>query len=209
MPIDVERVLGLELPETTASWSADDVALYNLGVGAGNPPDDPGELSYLLEPEPKVLPSYAVLPALGVLFELLRAPGMEVSLTQLLHGEQQLEIHEPLPSAGSVRTRSTVTEIADKGKGALVVIEAVSHATDDDRPLFTNRFVAFFVGEGGFGGSNGASAERPEPPDREPDLVKLCPTLPQQALIYRMSGDKNPLHADPEFAKKAGFERPI
>src|SRR5262245_20943602 len=123
MPIDVEKVLGTELPETSASWGPDEIALYNLGVGAGVPPDDPGELSYVLEPEPKVLPSYGVLPALGSLFALLQAPGMEVTLAQLLHGEQELEIHDRLPSSAEVKTKATVTDIQDKGKGAIVILE--------------------------------------------------------------------------------------
>jgi acyl dehydratase len=215
MPIDVEKVLGTELRETSASWGPDEIALYNLGIGAGVPPDDPGELAYLLEPEPKVLPSYAVLPALGSLFELLHAPGMDVTLAQLLHGEQELEIHERLPSSAEVSTKAAVTDIQDRGKGAIVILEAVTRSVDDDRPFFTNRFSAYFRGEGGFGReepsrlSEGAPSERRELPDRPPDRVVSCPTLPQQALLYRMSGDRNPLHSDPEFAKKAGFERPI
>ncbi len=213
MPIAVEEVRGAELPEFTASWSPSDIALYNLAVGAGDPPDDPKELEYVLEPEPKVLPSYAVLPALGALFETLSLPGMEVDLGQLLHGEQELVIHAPLPANGSVRTSGRITDILDKGKGAIVLIETVSRLADDEEPLFTNRFSAFFRGEGGFGGENGGrngSGSAPHgAPDRPPDRTELRPTLPQQALLYRMSGDQNPLHSDPEFARRAGFERPI
>jgi acyl dehydratase len=214
MPIAVEAVRGAELPEITASWTAEDIALYNLAVGAGDPPDDPKELEYVLEPEPKVLPSYAVLPALGQLFETLSLPGMEVNLGQLLHGEQELELHAPIPSSGSVRTKGTITDVIDKGKAAVVLIETVSRLADSEEPLFTNRFTAFFRGEGGFGGQNGAARNGDSPgpqgpPNRPPDRTVRRPTLSQQALLYRMSGDRNPLHADPEFARKAGFERPI
>jgi acyl dehydratase len=208
MTIDVESVAGAKIPEFTTSWTADDVILYQLGLGAGDRPTDPGELAYVYEDGLKVLPSYAVLPAMGSLLGMLALPGMDVELAQMLHGEQELELHEPLPAAAEVRTAARITGVYDKGKAALVVIEAVSSAVDDDRPLFTNRFGAFVRGAGGFGESGGPPA-RDTRPDRAPDHVVACPTLPQQALIYRLSGDRNPLHADPAVAARAGFDQPI
>lgn len=208
MPIDPERVVGAALPATTASWDADDVILYHLGIGAGDPPTDPGELQYTYERGLKVLPSYAVLPAMGALLELLSMDGMDVSLATLLHGEQDLEIHADIPVSGEVTTQARVTGVHDKGKAALVELQAVSSAPDGTK-LFTNRFGAFFRGEGGFGGGTESAIAPVNVPDREPDHVVTVPTLPQQALLYRLSGDKNPLHADPGFAEKAGFPRPI
>ncbi len=207
MPIDVSRVKGAELPPVRASWDADRVILYHLGLGAGSAPTDPAELAYTYERELKVLPSYGVLPALGTLRGLLELPGMEVELWQLLHGEQATIVHEPLPPAASVTTSARVSEVWDKGKAAVVVVDAVTRS-DQGTLLLTNRFGAFIRGEGGFGGESGP-ARGDVPPERAPDHVVACPTMPQQGLLYRLSGDKNPLHVDPDLAASAGFERPI
>lgn len=207
MAIDLEKVLGAELPATTARWDADDVILYHLGVGAGAQPTDPGELAYTFEDGLKVLPSFAVIPAFGVLPGITEIDGFDVNPALLLHGEQELELHAPLPTAGSVRTTARVAHVWDKGSGAVAVFEATSTGADGE-PLFVNRFNCFLRGEGGFGGVPGPAPAH-EPPARAPDHEIACPTLPQQALIYRLSGDKNPLHADPAYAAKGGFDRPI
>jgi acyl dehydratase len=212
MPIDVDSVLGAELAERQGSWGATDVILYHLGLGAGVPPTDPAELAYTYEGQLKVLPSFGVIPASPMLFDLLKLPGMDVDLSKLLHGEQELELHAPLPVNSDVRTSARVSEVVDKGKAALVVLETVTCEAGTDQPLVTNRFSAFIRGEGGFGDGDGprpASAPPPAPPARPPDLQVECPTLPQQALLYRLSGDMNPIHADPEFAHKGGFDQPI
>lgn len=207
MPINVERVRGAELPRTEANWSADDVILYHLGLGAGAEPVDRRELRYVYERDLVALPSYGVLPAMGALWGMLQLAGMEIDLGQLLHGSQEIELHRPLPVVGRVVTTAKVADVFDKGSGALVVLETLTSDAEGE-PLCTNRFHAFIRGEGGFGGESGPPP--PEgPPARDPDYVVSCPTLPQQALLYRLSGDKNPLHADPDFAAKAGFERPI
>jgi acyl dehydratase len=207
VPIDLGKVVGAELPVATSSWQPDDVILYHLGVGAGVPPDDPNELEYVYEGKLKVLPSFAVVPVFSALYGLAGLDGFDVNFAMLLHGEQDVEILGPIPTAGEVSTTSRITDVLDKGKGALVVLEATSR-TADGAPLFVNRFSAFIRGEGGFGGDAGPPPGH-APPDRAPDLEIECPTLPQQALLYRLSGDKNPMHADPEFAKLGGFERPI
>jgi acyl dehydratase len=133
-------------------------------------------------------------------------PGIEINFAMVLHGEQDLVIHRPIPASGSVETRRRVAEIWDKGKAALIVMETVS--SDQDGPLFTNRFGIFARGEGGFGGESGPPAGN-KAPERDPDVTVESKTMPNQALIYRLSGDKNPLHADPKFAQMGGFDKPI
>jgi acyl dehydratase len=207
MPIDPSKALGAELGGGTSEWKKDDVILYHLGVGAGVPPTDPGELEYTYEKNLKVLPSFGVIPVFGSMGDLGRTPGMDFNFAMLLHGEQDLEIHQPIPPEAKVNSKGTVKEIWDKGKGALVVIEMETSGESGSR-LFTNRFSLFLRGEGGFGGEPGPKAGN-KPPERDPEGVIEVTTLPQQALIYRLSGDKNPLHADPEFAKMGGFDKPI
>jgi acyl dehydratase len=124
----------------------------------------------------------------------------------MLHGEQDVEIHRPLPPETKLSGRSRIADVFDKGKAALVIVELV--ASDDEGPLYTNRMSLFLRGEGGFGGPRGPEAGN-DAPNRPPDGVVESRTLPQQALIYRLCGDKNPLHCEPDFAKAGGFERPI
>jgi acyl dehydratase len=207
MPIDPSKALGAKTGEGTSEWTRDQVILYHLGVGAGDPPTDASELEYTYEKNLKVLPSFGVIPVFGSMGGLGAIPGLEFNFAMLLHGEQDLEIHQPIPPEAKVTNRGEVKEIWDKGKAALVVLEMVT-SDESGAPLFTNRFSLFLRGEGGFGGEPGPKAGN-EPPDRDPDGVIDVPTLPQQALIYRLSGDKNPLHADPEFAKMGGFDKPI
>ncbi len=211
MPIDRDKALGADLGEREVAWVPDDVILYHLGVGAGVPATDAGELGYTYEKELKVLPSFVVVAGgrrpgsgAGAGFNI---PGVEFNLAQLLHGEQEIEIHKPLPTQATLKNRGRVADVFDKGKAALLILE--NEARDSDGELiYTTRMAAFIRGEGGFGGPAGPPPGN-EPPDRAPDGVIETPTLPQQALLYRLSGDKNPLHADPEFAKMAGFDVPI
>ena len=207
MPIDPSKALGAELGEGQYSWTQDDVILYHLGIGAGVPATDEGELAYAYEKNLKVLPSFGVIPVFGAMGGMGKVEGLSFNFAMLLHGEQDITLHKPLPSAATVKNRSRVAEIWDKGKAALCVLE-VESSDEAGEPLFTNRFSLFLRGEGGFGGEPGPKAGN-ERPDREADGVVQSPTLPQQALLYRLSGDKNPLHADPEIAKMAGFDKPI
>jgi acyl dehydratase len=156
-----------------------------------------------------VLPSFAVVPAFqGLMMAVTgQVPGLAVNPVMVLHGEQDVEIHRPIPTSGTVENRSRVASLYDKGKAALFTVETESGPAGD--PLFTNRFTIFARGEGGFGGDTNSPAPGNEPPDREPDTVVESPTMSHQALIYRLSGDKNPLHADPDFAKLGGFDTPI
>lgn len=207
MPIDPEKALGAKLPEAEASWDQDRVILYHLGIGAGVPPTAPGELEYTYEKNLKVLPSFGVIPVFTALGGLAQIPRLQFNFAMLLHGEQDIEVHKPIPPAAKIQSRSRVAGIYDKGKAALVVLEVASRDAGGE-PLFTNRFSLFLRGEGGFGGESGPKAGN-LPPERKPDHVVESPTLPQQALLYRLSGDKNPLHADPEFSKLGGFDKPI
>ena len=207
MPIDPSRALGAELGESTTSYTKDDVILYHLGVGAGDPATDPNELEYCFEKNLKVLPSFGVIPTFGSMGGLGSVPGLEFNFAMLLHGEQDLEVHAPIPPEARITNKAKIAEIWDKGKAALVVLQ-VDTRDEAGKPLFTNRFSLFLRGEGGFGGESGPKAGNAAP-DRAPDGVIERKSLPQQALIYRLSGDKNPLHADPEFAKMAGFDTPI
>ncbi len=209
MPIDVERALAAEIPGLAYAWDEKDVILYNLAVGAGVPPTESRELRYTFEGDLVVLPGFGTIPPFSMMMGLVSADGMEISLTQILHGDQDLTVHGPIPTSGSVTQSGRITDVYDKGKGALVVFEVVSVLDRSGEPLFTNRSGIYVRGEGGFGGESGPPASN-QPPSREPDLVIESVTLPQQALLYRQaSGDRNPLHADPGFAAFAGYDRPI
>ena len=201
MPVTSDAV-GKKLPSMDHSWTDRDVMLYALGVGAG-----PDELCYTYEnAELRVLPTFAVVPA----FSAISGMGsvMTFNPMMVLHGEQRIELHRPIPTAGMVTTESEVVHVWDKGKGAVVVLEARS-VDSKGEPLFTNTFTTFLRGEGGFGGDRGPSGPKYEAPDRPPDREVDLPTRPDQALLYRLNGDRNPLHADPGFASMAGFPKPI
>jgi acyl dehydratase len=209
MPIDLDKAVGAELQGTTFGWADDDIILYHLGIGAGVPPTHPAELRLVYEADLQVLPTYATIPQFPIMMTVGMAPGFEINPAMILHGEHEIVIHDVIPTTGTVTQTGRITDVLDKGKGALVIVEIVSILEKTGRPLFTNRASIFIRGEGGFGGDGGPRATDLTP-DRSPDHVAESPTLPQQALLYRMaSGDKNPLHADPGFAAFAGFDRPI
>jgi multifunctional beta-oxidation protein len=200
MPVDLS-VIGKQLESSVYEYEEKDVILYALGVGCGSE-----ELAFVYEQDLRVLPTFAVIPAFPALFAM--GSAMDVNPMMVLHGEQRIEICAPIPTSGKLTTTPTVTAIYDKVKGALVMIET---ETVDAKGtlLFKNVFGAFARGEGGFGGDRGPRGPRNAVPERAPDAVVEMPTLPQQALIYRLSGDMNPLHADPSFAAMGGFEKPI
>ena len=200
-------LVGVQSEPQERSWTCTDALLYAVGVGAGL--GDPlAELQFTTENsegiEQKVLPTFAVLIAQ---VRTGRSLG-DFDPAMLVHAEQGFELHRPLPVEGTVRTVSTVTGIYDKGSGALVVRENVATDVATGQTLVTSRGGTFIRGEGGFGGERGTGPPW-QRPDRQPDYQVVQETRPEQALIYRLSGDRNPLHADPKFAARGGFSRPI
>ncbi|WP_414169382.1 MaoC/PaaZ C-terminal domain-containing protein [Streptoverticillium reticulum] len=209
MPIDPVKAVSAPPQAVSLAWDHKDVQLYHLGIGAGAPATDPGELRYTLESRLHVLPSFATVAGGGAaLAGGLSAPGIDVDLAAVLHGGQSVALHRPLPVRGTDVTRtSRVAAVYDKGKAAVIVLR--TDAADADGPLWTSEASIYVKGEGGFGGERGPRAERREPSARTPDFTVERAIREDQALLYRLSGDWNPLHADPEFARLAGFERPI
>jgi acyl dehydratase len=189
------------------SWDSKDALLYAVGVGAGL--GDPlRELEFTTENcegiEQRVLPTYAVLVAQAR--PARRLGDFDPAL--LVHAEQAFELHRPLPVAGTVSTTATVTGIYDKGSGALITTESEAVDAETGEPLVTSTSGIFVRGEGGFGGPRGPGQSWALP-DRAPDHQVVQETRPEQALVYRLSGDRNPLHVDPKFAARGGFSQPI
>jgi acyl dehydratase len=206
MPLN-HSVVGVPGEPQQRSWTSTDALLYAIGVGAGL--GDPlQELQFSTENTAGV--PQQVLPTFGVLLAQARAAGSlgDFDRAMLVHAEQSIELHKPLPVAGTLQTSAMVTGIYDKGSGALIQTE--NHAVDaaTGEPMVTTRSGTFIRGEGGFGGDRGTSASW-QLPDRAPDYKVTQQTRPEQALLYRLSGDRNPLHTDPAFASRGGFSRPI
>ncbi|OGP60242.1 MAG: hypothetical protein A2V67_18825 [Deltaproteobacteria bacterium RBG_13_61_14] len=190
---------GKKLEPLKFSWKPKDILLYNIGIGAT-------ELPFVYETQLKVIPTFAVVPTLPLLAASLSV--VKASPMKVLHGEQTIVLKTPkLPLEAETVSEATVTDIFDKGKGALYRLHTTTKTAAGEE-LFDNIFSIFVRGEGGFGGEKGPEAGN-NPPARDPDAVVEEATLPVQNLIYRLSGDINPLHIDPNFAKIAGFPRPI
>ncbi len=206
MPLN-HSLVGVQGQPQERSWTSTDALLYAIGVGAGL--GDPlKELEFTTENTAGV--QQQVLPTFGVLLAQARPAGNlgDFDRAMLVHAEQSIELHKPLPVEGTLRTASMVTGIYDKGSGALVESENQAADATTGEPVVTTRASTFIRGEGGFGGERGTS-ESWELPDRAPDHKVVQQTRPEQALLYRLSGDRNPLHADPAFAARGGFSRPI
>ncbi|ATI31437.1 MULTISPECIES: MaoC/PaaZ C-terminal domain-containing protein [Rhodococcus] len=212
MAIDLEVALSAEPTVREASWTDRDVMLYQLGLGAGVNALDPAELTWVYEKGLKVLPTFAMVAGQGVSAGVLPAasmsmPGIDIDLRKILHGGQSLTLHAPIPSTGAARISTRIADVWDKGKAAVIVLETAAEDLDGN-PLWTTGMQIWARGEGGFGGSAGPEVVAGVP-DRAPDKVLTSSTSTSQALVYRLSGDMNPLHADPSFAKMAGFDAPI
>ncbi|MEV1291586.1 MaoC/PaaZ C-terminal domain-containing protein [Pseudonocardia sp. NPDC049635] len=197
---------GTQCEPVNFAWSRDDALLYAVAVGAGA--EDPAsELALTTENtagvRTVVLPSFAELVTRHARVDL-----GDIDPPRLVHAEQSFTLAAPLPVQGRARVTSTVTEVLDKGSGALVRTEAEAVDAETGAPLLSTVRSVFIGGEGGFGGRRGTRPDNPVP-QRAPDHVVAYRTSPGQALLYRLTGDRNPLHSDPEFAAKGGFDRPI
>jgi acyl dehydratase len=213
MPIDPSVAVGADLGSREFSWDASDVLLYHLGIGAGSRPGDalsPAALRYTLDG-----PSLQVLPSFGIVAPTfhekdpppLDLPGCDITLSQVVHGSQSISVTGPLPTSGTATVSTRISDIWDKGKAAVIWQEGVATSPSGEE-LWTTRSSIFVKGEGGWGGDRGSS-EQVLLPERAPDADASYDVTPQQAMLYRLCGDRNPLHADPDFAKAAGFPAPI
>lgn len=207
-------LVGTALRESTWSWGWRDAVLYALGIGA-RPGDgalvdaaaDEGDLDFLYERRgPKVYPTFAVIPGMQALGGVSAAVDLDVA--RLLHGEQAITMHRPFPATGELTVRGRIVDVWDKGTAAVIGVE--SELVDDDGPLATTYASLFAKGYGGFGGERGPdTGDIHQPPDREPDHVIEDVVRPEQAALYRLSGDRVLLHIDPEFARRAGYPGPF
>jgi len=209
MPLDPEKLLALKIPDVEHTYGPKDCILYALGLGFGQDPLNAEELAFVYEKNLKVLPTYALVQ--GYTAYWLRQPGLGVTWEKVVHGEQGFTLHAPVVPQATVIGRTRILDVVDKGegRGALVFSERQIIDKPSGRLLATLKQTTFCRGDGGFGGPK---RETPQPhalPERTPDIICDLPTRPEMALIYRLSGDINPLHSDPDFARQAGYPRPI
>jgi acyl dehydratase len=209
MTIDYDDLISRRVTDRTFSYTDTQILLYNLGVGMGRDPLDEAELPFVFErPALRAVPSAATVLSMGGGGNLLA--GVPIKWNLVLHGEQRLTLHQPLPAAADLVSTTFVSEVLDKGadKGALITIRSEVRLASGEK-LYDTENVTFARGNGGFGGPSKSSAVPHMLPARAPDIVHVTETRPDQALLYRLSGDRNPLHAEPGFAKGAGFPKPI
>jgi acyl dehydratase len=209
MPLDYEKLMALDLDPIEHTYGPKDCILYALGIGLGQDPMDERQLAFVYEKNLQALPSFAVV--LGYSAYSFRRPELGITWSHVVHGEHGLVLHRPIPPEGTVAGKVRILDVVDKGegKGALIYSERKITETASGALLATITQTTFCRADGGFGGPK---REMPAPhaiPERAPDAVCDLPTRPETALIYRLSGDINPLHAEPAFAKTAGYPRPI
>lgn len=209
MPINYQRLINWNIPEVEQHLTRRDTILYALGVGLGADPRNPDELKFVYEPNLHALPTMAII--LGYPGPWHAHPDTGITRSQVVHGEQGFRIHRALPVEGTVTGLTRVTGVVDKGKnkGALLMTECTVRDKSSGYPICTLNSTSFCRADGGFGGPDGPVKASHPLPKTPPQHVCDLPTLPQAALIYRLSGDYNPLHADPAYAMKAGFKGPI
>lgn len=209
MPIDYEKLINWQIPEVEQRLTRRDTMLYALGVGLGADPCDANQLKFVYEEKLQALPMMAII--LGYPGPWHAHPDSGITRSHVVHGEQSFRIHQPLPIEGVILGHTRVAAVVDKGKdkGALLMTESTVRDKATQELICTLASTTFCRADGGFGGPAGP-VKAPHPvPDAPPHQVCDLPTLPQAALIYRLSGDYNPLHADPAYAQKAGFKMPI
>ena len=209
MSLNYKKILNWRFEDILQNYTERDSIVYALSLGLGFNPTDPGELKFVYEKGLQTFPTMAVV--MGHPGPWMTNPDTGIDFVKVLHGEQHLEIHKPLPTEGSVIGRTSVSEVVDKGadKGALIITERKLYEENSGDLLNTQISVVFARGNGGFGGPVTSGPTPHALPDREPDAVVDIPTSTQAALLYRLNGDYNPLHADPKLAEKAGFKAPI
>jgi acyl dehydratase len=202
-----EGALARRFPEREFSYALTDTMLYALGVGVGLVKDDPHAIHYLYEKGLQAVPSQSTV----VAWEDSWLEEIALDLTKVVHGEQRVTLHRPLPVSGRIRSCFAIRDIFDKGagKGAIILAETQLFDAETGAHIATNLSSVFARGNGGFGGRPGPVPSMHPVPDRSPDKAIVSPTAPNQAAIYRLSGDMNPLHIDQGFAESAGFDRPI
>jgi len=207
MAVTQDGLMALASLDKPFSYTDNDTMLYALGIGMGEDPMNRAELAFCYERELKVMPSMATV----IAFDDSLFWGCGLDVVKVVHGEQRLTLHRPLPVAAEISSDARVTAAYDKGegRGALVVVETVLTDKGTGEKLCTMESVVFARGDGGYGGPAGSPEPLPKSPLRPADHVVEFETLPRQALIYRLCGDRNPLHADPDFAAAGGFDQPI
>ncbi len=211
MPVDLEKLLGQKIPPVEQTYGPRDCILYALGLGFGQDPTNADELRFVYEKNLKALPTWLLKQ--GYTPYWLRDGDYGLTFSHAVHGEQAIVLHAPVATSGTVIGQERVVAVVDKGEGRGALI--YSERTISDKPsgklLATLSQTTFCRADGGFGGPRERAGARPPHaiPSRTPDLVCDLPTRPEMALIYRLSGDINPLHADPEFARAAGYPRPL
>ncbi|KAM9811156.1 peroxisomal multifunctional enzyme type 2 [Neosynchiropus ocellatus] len=209
--IDPKAAIGQKLAPTSFTISPTQCILYALGVGMST--KDPDYLRFLYEGHQdfSCLPTFGVIPSQAAVTDgsLGNIPGFSIDPTKILHGEQYLQIFKPLPTSGTIVSKATVTDVLDKGSGAVLLLDVNSYHGDE--LICYNQWTVFVVGAGGFGGKRTSDKAKPPlpPPKRAPDAVVIDSTTRDQAALYRLSGDWNPLHIDPSFAAMGGFDTPI
>lgn len=207
MAMNYEHLMGLKRDGERFRYTDRETMLYAIGIGMGEDPLDGNELPYVFEqPALKTVPSLATVLAR---MPILKDSGFDY--TKVVHGEQRLTLHRPLPPEGELLADARVTEAYDKGpgKGAVIYTETKVRSAADGQPMFTLLSATFARGDGGFGGPAGSGPRPHALPERKPDGTATLPTRKDQALLYRLNGDRNPLHADPELARRVGFPAPI
>ena len=206
MAIQADKLLALDLPEKTARYGTRETMLYAIGIGMGHDPMDPRTLPFVFDSNLKAFPTLATV----IAWDETWVQHADLDFLKVLHGEQRITWHRPLPPAAEIKYKVRVTDIFDKGagKGAVLVIHWDIKLASGE-PLCALDSVVFARADGGFGGKPGGPPPLPATPEGKPDWIVDLPTRPEAALLYRQSGDPNPLHTDPEVAKRAGFPMPI
>jgi acyl dehydratase len=209
MALDYQHLMGLKREGDRFSYSDRETMLYALGVGMGRDPLDAKELDYVFERPGAALKTVPSMATVLTRVPLLKDCGYDY--TKVVHGEQRLTLHRPLPPEGELIADARVTGAYDKGagKGAVIYTETAVRSAADGQPMFTLSSTTFARGDGGFGGPAGSGPAPHELPSRSPDKTLTLETRKDQALLYRLNGDRNPLHADPELARRVGFKAPI